>query len=87
MQDLVGFILPPVIDLINRKVANAILRFWIAMAVCVLVGVIVHINELNNLENILGSIGVIFAESQIVYKTYWANSGVRDSLYPKRASE
>lgn len=35
---LVGFILPPLIDLINNKIASKYLRFWVSVLVCALVG-------------------------------------------------
>jgi hypothetical protein len=84
MQDLIGFILPPVIDLVNQKISNAKAKFWIAMAICMIIGTIVNLDKLNDLNGLLGSIAIIFAESQAVYKTYWGTSGARETLYPNR---
>lgn len=77
---LIGFILPPFIDLLNAKVTNSKLKFWIALGVCFLVSVLMNLDKLTNLEELLGSLGIIFAQSQIVYHTYWEKSEARQSL-------
>lgn len=77
---LVGFLLPPIIDIVNKKVSNSILRFWVAMLVCVLVGILFNLDKLHDLPELLGNLALIFAEAQVVYKTYWENSQPRDKM-------
>ena len=80
MQDFAGFILPPFIDLINRNIANSTVRFWISMLACVAVAVLLNLDKLNNPDELLGKASLIFAQAQIVYKTYWEKSGVREKM-------
>lgn len=85
MFELVGFLLPPVIDLVNRKVNNPTLRFWITLAISLIMGAIIRWDEigLGNPEVVLASAAIIFTESQIVYKTYWKDSGIRRKIIVK----
>lgn len=85
LQNLVGFILPPVIDLINFRVSNTQARFWIAFALCLAISVVLNFNKLTagDIPSLLGSAGIVFSEAQIVYKTYWADSSLRTGLQSK----
>lgn len=82
LTDLLGLILPPVIDLLNRKVANSSMRWLIATAICLLLAAITNVASLQfgNTEQFLASFGLIFAEAQGVYHLYWNDSGVRKTL-------
>lgn len=76
MSLILGAILPPIIDLLTKKVTNEKVRFGISMAVCVLVGVAINYQTFD-LQNILGSVGLVFASAQVVYRTYWKTSTLR----------
>jgi hypothetical protein len=84
MQDLIGFILPIVIDYINKFPAfsDSRVRYVVSMVVCLLVGALFHLNELKagSVTETLSSAGIIFAEAQTVYKLYWKESGARARL-------
>ena len=80
MKELVGLVLPPVIDLINKHLANSVLKFWVSLTVCVVVAVAVNLDKLNNPEDLLGKIALVFAEAQIIYKTYYEKSGIRAKI-------
>ena len=80
MQDFAGFILPPFIDLINRRIENSKVRFWVSMLVCVAVAVVLNLDKLNSFDELLGKASLIFAQAQIVYKTYWEKSGIREKI-------
>lgn len=73
---VLGAILPPIIDLLTKKVSNDKVRFGISMAVCVLVGIVINYQTFD-VKNILGSVGLVFASAQIVYNTYWKNASLR----------
>lgn len=75
---ILGAILPPFIDLLTKKVANDKVRFGISMAVCILVGIGINFKSFD-LQNILGSVGLVFASAQIVYRTYWRDAGIRSA--------
>lgn len=81
MQDFVGFILPPFIDMINKHVPNATAKFWIAMVVSLAVATFLNLDKLNNFQELLGSTALVFAEAQIVYKTYWEESKLRSKTF------
>lgn len=82
MENLIGFILPPIIDLVNSKVPNTKLRFWIAFVICAVIGVAIKYKELavGNVDVALGSVSLVFAEAQVIYYQFWQGSGVRESL-------
>lgn len=75
-----GAVLPPVIDIINSKIANATLRYAISMVICLALGAAFNFGQLNP-GDILASGAIIFTAAQTVYKTYWANSGARTKVF------
>lgn len=77
---IAGAVLPPVIDIINRKVANSTLRYVVSMVICLALGAVFNLGQLNP-GDILTSGAIIFAAAQTVYKTYWANSGARTKVF------
>jgi len=82
MIELIGFILPPIIDLINKKVLDSRARFIVSFLTCVGVGVGMNYGNLSvdSLGDVLGSIGVVFASAQVAYKLYWEKSVFRKKL-------
>lgn len=84
MENFIGFILPAVIDLLNRKITDTDIRFWVAAVFCALVGVGVNYvangNHLGTLDSIFTSIMMIFGEAQLSYKGIWENSKVRSTI-------
>jgi hypothetical protein len=82
LEILVGIILPPFIDLVNRYVKNGNWRYVASLVVSLVVGGLLSLNELS-LQNVLESGAIVFAAAQTVYKTYYASSGVRERLYGK----
>lgn len=79
MQNLIGFLLPPFIDLINKDIPNSKVKFVISLVVCVIVGVILNYQQLSNTQNLLGGIAIVFTTAQVTYYTYWQNSQLRQN--------
>lgn len=77
---LAGFILPPVVDLINKRISNSKVKFLVSLGICVLVGAVFHLKELTNATEILKTISLVFAESQVIYKMYWEKSSIREKM-------
>lgn len=79
MLDLIGLILPPFIDLINKHVANSKLKFAISLVVCLVAAVVVDFNKINFSDPtaFFASAGVIFAEAQAVYKLVYDQSALQ----------
>lgn len=80
LTSLVGFILPPFIDLINSRVVDTRLRWVISMAICIALGVVFNLDKLNNVEALLANIGLIFATAQTTFNLYWGKSDQRETL-------
>ena len=82
MYAFIGFLLPPVIDVVNVRVANEKIRYLISMLICLMVAVIAKWNELllGDVEGFLKSGGIIFAEAQTVYRMFWKKSEVREKM-------
>lgn len=82
---LVGFILPPLIDFLNREVPTSKGRFFVTILTTV--GVTAFLNwdhiAYGNPELFLSSAALIFTESQVVYKMYFEDSYIRSKLQTK----
>jgi hypothetical protein len=83
IESLIGFILPPFIDLVNKYIANSNIRFVISLVLCLIVGGVAKAMsgqlDFSNVPAILTSAGVIFAEAQITYKLYWKDASLRNN--------
>ena len=44
------------------------------------VAVVLNLDKLNNPDELLGKASLIFAQAQIVYKTYWEKSEIREKM-------
>lgn len=73
---VLGAIMPPIIDLLTKKVANSKVRFGISMAVCVVIGFAINYKTFT-VENILASLALVFTSAQTIYHTYWKNADLR----------
>ena len=79
MENLIGLILPFVIDLVNKYVLDSKIKFVVSFLVCALVAVLFKLPELKagDVSEVLQSVAVVFAEAQVVYKLYWEKSSLR----------
>jgi O-antigen/teichoic acid export membrane protein len=89
MLNLIGFILPALIDLINRKIKDTDLRYWVSILVCMVVAVPIGGLQSNWYMGISANEIVeiwavqslaLFGMSQIAYKQVWEDSDVRVDL-------
>lgn len=80
LQNLLGFFLPPVIDLINNRVADTRLRYWVSMLVCFVIGIVLNLDKLSDPKLLLANAAVVFTTAQITYNTYWEKSKERQQL-------
>lgn len=82
LTSLVGFILPPLIDLINKRVADSKVRFLVSVSVCLGIGVLQNLSSLKagDVSELLSSFAVIFTTAQLTYKLYWEKSDFRASV-------
>jgi hypothetical protein len=70
---LVGFILPPLVQVINKDIESSGQRLVVSLVICFLCGVILKWGsvENGNPEEVLKHAGLIFAESHTVYQLYF----------------
>jgi hypothetical protein len=83
MENLIGFILPPVIAFANQKVTNSYVRFGISLLIPAIAAIGLHYSELSfmNPDQVFGSISLLALEAQIAYRTYWhEDSPVRQMI-------
>lgn len=74
---LVGFLLPPLIDMINNKVADSRMRFWVSVLVCMVVGTgIEYVLEsgLLTFDGVSEQIMLTFGMAQLSYGALWEDS-------------
>lgn len=73
---LIGFLLPPVIDLINNKIASSYARFWLAVLVCALVGTFIEwvMVGILTFEGVSTQILLTFGMAQLTYGALWKGS-------------
>lgn len=73
---LIGFLLPPLIDVINNKVANSTARFWVSVLVCGLVGTLVEfvLNGVLTFEGVSTQILLTFGMAQLTFGGLWNGS-------------
>ena len=76
---IVGALLPPVIDFINRHVGSSQLKYIISLVVSVIIGAVLNYQNLD-LATVLGSTALVFAAAQSTYKLYWEDSGIRKKM-------
>ena len=86
---MIGFLLPAFIDMLNRRIQDSDIRFWVSVLVCVVVGVGLVVLETNMFSG-LTAIAIaeliavksmaMFGMAQLTYKKLWENSDIRDDL-------
>lgn len=84
MLKLIAILLPAIIDLINRKINDSDLRFWISVGVCSVFGVLISFAGNNfvfaGIDAVSESILAVFGLAQLSYKVLWENSDIREKL-------
>lgn len=82
---LIGFILPAVIDLINRKIADSDIRFWVSMMFCIVTGTIVYFvttgGTFTGIDDLADQILIIIGQAQLSYQALWSDSNLRAKLH------
>lgn len=82
---LVGFILPPFVEILNRDVKKENERFLVAVVVCLLTAIFLHWKEVayGTPEQVVMYTALIFTESQAVFQLYFAKSWFRGTIQEK----
>jgi hypothetical protein len=89
MMQIIGMILPPFIDLINRKIADSAIRFLVSVAVCAVFGVAVaaidsqgfHYESWGEgVKAITLSITSVIGFAQLVYQGAYKDSNLQEKI-------
>ena len=94
--NLIGFILPPIIEVLNKDIpADKMMtfkflkfsfeveeKFMATLAICLSAAAILNASNIavGNVEQVVASFGIIFTESQAVYRLYFKDSWLRDKI-------
>ena len=91
MINLIGFLLPPLIDLINRKVSDSDARFWISVLVCSLFGIALEVATMGlvftSVDPYVESILAMFGLAQLSYKALYEGSNLQTTIRRDTPSE
>lgn len=87
-MEFLGLLLPVVIDLVNRKVADTDVRFWVSVGFCAVVGV--GFNWLETqfafgtpmlaFDSVTKSVMMVFGLAQLSYNGVWKKLEIRDKM-------
>lgn len=82
--NLIGFILPPFVEYLNKDVPNENARFVISLVACLLAALAVNWQKIAagtmTQEQLVLLIGIIFTESQTIFKLYFQESWLRQKM-------
>lgn len=85
MENLIGIILPPIIEVVNKDVKSDEERFLVACVVCFVAACVIHYPDITsgNATGLFQGFVLILGESITVFNLYWRNSFLRDKLQSK----
>jgi len=87
-MELLAILLPPFIDLINRKIKNSDLRFWVSVLVCIGIGGVINYIDTSfqfvslraGLDSVSSTIMIVFGWSQISYIGIYEDSAMEKAV-------
>ena len=86
---LVGFILPPLVTVLNTDVTDHKAKFLVTLVVCFFVAIFLNLGKLitgdavSSVEATLQSLLLVFTESQAVYRLYFKGSVLESHIEAK----
>lgn len=80
MQNLIGFLLPPFIDVVNKNIKNKKVKYVVSIIISILIGTLLNLEQLNNPEKLLGNVSLVFVSAQTTYNLYWKKSKLRKKI-------
>ena len=88
-MELIGLLLPILIDLINRKINDSDLRFWVSVGICAIVGIFLNwiatsfsfTSAMEAFNSLTSSVMEVFGLAQLSYKALWENSKARGKVF------
>ena len=84
MEKLLGFLMPFVVDFINKKfsIDNSKVKFSITIGLSFIIAGLFHLQELQfgDVDEFYKTAGVLFGESQLIYKMWFEKSQMRKKI-------
>lgn len=88
MMNLIGVLLPPLIDLVNKHFKDSTVKFWISVVICAVVGIGINwlqtafkfMSSMEAADSIAASILATFGTAQLVYKAVYEDSKMQDTI-------
>lgn len=75
---LVGAVMPPIVDLVNKRLTNPKIKYLVSVIICVIVGFLVSLLSGEfTWDNVLVAAVTAIAGAQTSYKLYWRDSSLR----------
>lgn len=87
-MELISILLPALIDLVNKRIANSDVRFWVSVAICAVFGAFLNFLDTGfkfatpqlAFESLTASVMTVFGIAQLSYKALWEKSEMRENL-------
>ena len=76
---ILGVVMPPVIDLVNKYVPNSNARFLVSIVFSLLLGGLIAFFE-SGWDAVLANAGLVFVSAQAVYKLWYKDSKVHAKI-------
>lgn len=80
--ELIGFILPPFVEWLNREVPTGTERFIVTLLVCLIVSIILKWDNIvyGTPEQVAATFGILFVQSQLIFRLYFKNSWLKQKI-------
>lgn len=84
-MEIIGFILPYFIEIVNSRISNKRMRFAVSLLFCLLATILVKARELKYTTELefLQSFGLIVTGSITMYNFYFKGSPIEDTINTK----
>ncbi len=90
-MEIIGLVLPPIVDLINRFINDKSIRFLVAFFFCALFGIglnwlqtdFTYVTRIDAFNSLSASILGVFGASQITYQLGYGDSKIQDTIRGK----
>jgi len=82
-QNLIAFVMPFLIDMVNHRVQDTRLRFLFAWGACIVAGIFLHLDLVasQNWDQLGANVVTIILTAQATYALYWKDSTARVKVY------
>lgn len=89
MENFIGILLPPLIEVVNKDVQNEEARFIVGCVVCFMVSILVNFQKVQNgdFSTLPQTFLVILTEAVSVFNLYWRKSFLRNKLQEKLGTQ